>query len=544
MGKKRLFHVYLAAFIVLAAVLVVCAYHWGLNQAIDDYEELKSQLENLKLSEVDAAVVKRVSQQMEDIAYQQKEISDRQRLRAEEQSKLAMQMRDRAEQERKTAREAEELAVLAAREADEQRVNALIHQQTAEIQRDEATAAKSVTDTLSYRTLGRTLGTSALSQYESGNKEMASMLAYTSWMFLNQYKGNTYLTECFDALNTCAECTHRIEAGMTGSVRAIHKMRDGIYVASSDYGEIELLLPDSLKSGGMLMQNPLYDFRDVYADTDHVYALSLHGALCIVESDGTYLPVILPGNESFFKIVTRGENVLLLSGRNSIVWFDKKEKRIVGFVRLEQTLSDIVCCDSDRVLLLFENGECAQLLDRGKLTPFQPLTKEKVTAACYSSQSQRLYLGTAMGLILMFDKQLRYISTLYGHSGAINAMTQIGDILVSNSYDKNTLVWNIPKVDEKLSESNVKSKQTSKTTVPKEWVTPASLNFDSWPMSVCPIGNGEVLIGLDNGRIVRTNVATEQAAIALQKKIKRNFTPEEWEYYISGTTPYTEIIKP
>lgn len=543
MGKKRLFHICLAAFVVLAAVLVACAYHWGRNQTIDDYEDLKSQLEDLKLSEADATVVKRVSQQMEDIAYQQKEISDRQRLRAEEQSRLAMQMRDRAEQERKVAREAEEMAVLAAREAEEQRVNALIHQQTAEIQRDEATAAKSITDTLSCRTLGRTLGTSALSQYESGNKEIASMLAYTSWMFLDQYKGNTYQPECFDALNTCAECTRPIETSTTGSVRAIRKMKDDIYVAISDYGEIELLLPDSLKSGRMLMRDPSYDFRDVYADTDHVYALSLHGAFCVVDSDGTCLPATLPSNESFFKIVGQGDNILLLAGKKSIVWFDTIEKRIAGFVRLEQTLSNIVRCDDGRVLLLFENGECAQLLDRGKLAPIQPLTKEKVTAAFYSSLSQRLYLGTTTGQILTFDKQLHYISTLYGHSGAINDMTQIGDILVSNSYDKSTLVWNIPKVDEKLSESNVKSKQTSKNTTPKEWVTPASLNFDSWPMSICPIGNGEVLIGLDNGRIIRTNVATEQTAIALQKKIKRNFTSEEWEYYISGTTPYIEIIK-
>ena len=40
----------------------------------------------------DAAIVKRVSQQMEDIAYQQKTISDRQRDRAEEQSILATRM--------------------------------------------------------------------------------------------------------------------------------------------------------------------------------------------------------------------------------------------------------------------------------------------------------------------------------------------------------------------------------------------------------------------------------------------------------------------
>ncbi len=543
MGKRWFTYACLAIVVVLTTGLAMVTYHWGRSQTADDLDELKAQLEGLRASENDAAVVKRVSQQMENIAYQQKEISDKQRIRAEEQSELAMQMRYRAEQESRLARQAEDMAVLAAREADEQRVNALIHQQTAEIQRDEATAAKSVSDTLSYRTLGRTLSTSALSQYESGNKEMASMLAYTGWMFIDKYRGNTYLPECFKAMNISAEITHYMKPDMDGSIQAICKAKGNTYAAVSDYGEIGLVSPESADDGAMLLHNALYDFRDVQADSSHVYALSLHGPLCIVDYHGKDTTVMLPSDESFLKMMDAGNDILLLAGRKSMVWYDKAKQHIVGFVRLSQTLASIVRCD-DKVLLLFENGNCARLLDKGRMEPFEPLhTKERVTSAFYSPLTRRLYLGTVSGLILTYDGQMRYISTLYGHKGAINDMTQVGDIVVSNSYDKSTLIWNIPKVDEKLSDVNAEAKPTSRFAVPKEWVTPASIEFDSWPMAVCATSKGGVLIGLDDGRILHTNVITEHLAVQLRKNFQRNFTKEEWELYIGGTIPYMEVMK-
>lgn len=175
---------------VLAVVAVaVISFLVGKNASKEtDKEDLLETIHSLQVEERDAAIVKRVSQQMEDIAYQQKAISDKQRDRAEEQSKLAIQMRDKAEVESRAAREAEGQAKLyakeaekSAREADGQREIAISHQKMAEEQRDQANYAKSITDTLSYRTLGRTLGNLSVTQHETGNTEIANLLAYASW---------------------------------------------------------------------------------------------------------------------------------------------------------------------------------------------------------------------------------------------------------------------------------------------------------------------------------------------------------------------------
>ena len=176
----------LGAFSGIAAV----AYHIGKSQTDNQLSELHEELERLQAGEKDAAVVKRVSQQMEDIAYQQKAISDQQRDRAEEQSILAVQNAERAEMESRAAREAEGKANVAAQEAERERANAEHQQEIAVEQRDEATHAKNVADTLNIRTQARILGATSQIRREAGETEVADLLAYTSWYFLKHYRGN------------------------------------------------------------------------------------------------------------------------------------------------------------------------------------------------------------------------------------------------------------------------------------------------------------------------------------------------------------------
>ena len=196
------------------------AYFLGRGQASADKETM-AELEELRENESEATIVKRVSQQMEEIAYQQKEISDRQRERAEEQSQLATQMRLQAEKESKAARAAENRALASAKEASEQRLIAVENQKMAEEQRDEANYARSISDTLSYRALGRTLGYSSSVQYDNGNFDVAGLLAYASWHFLDKYNGNTYQSESFKALSTCSASIRIYKTGKSGGVNAI-----------------------------------------------------------------------------------------------------------------------------------------------------------------------------------------------------------------------------------------------------------------------------------------------------------------------------------
>ena len=120
----------LSALVVLAAV-AVAAYYMGRRQSRSELAVLQEEMDRLMAAEKDAAIVKRVSQQMEDIAYQQKAISDQQRDRAEEQSILATQSAERAEMERLAARDAEQKANTAAEVAQKERANAERQQEIA-----------------------------------------------------------------------------------------------------------------------------------------------------------------------------------------------------------------------------------------------------------------------------------------------------------------------------------------------------------------------------------------------------------------------------
>jgi len=145
--------------------------------------ELESELINLTAKEKRSAVMQSMNAQMEEIANQQWIISDEQRREAEEQTIVANEQRQQAEIERKNAQIAEYKAVEASKVAQNQR-------EIAEQQRLEAEHSRRIADTLSYVNLGRTLGTLSLNQLEIGNKELANLLGYASYLFTQRYHGD------------------------------------------------------------------------------------------------------------------------------------------------------------------------------------------------------------------------------------------------------------------------------------------------------------------------------------------------------------------
>ena len=318
----------LTAAVLAVIATAIIAYSIGKSHADSVSDDVLAELESLRASQDDAAIVKRVSQQMEDIAYQQKAVSDQERERAEQQSELALAMRDRAEQESRLAREAEIKANEAAAEAEEQRANAMAHQIEAEEQRDAANYAKSVTDTLNYRALGRTLGSSSITQYENGNKALAAQLAYASWYFLNKYEGNTYQPESFNALSLSSDTKATITTKKGGTVRALHPIYGIGCVTVTDYGEIEVLRKAGVRRV-VVLQDSKYDFRDVWADSANIYALSLHGPLCKTDFTGFIQDIPLPDGH-YLKMLDMDDGRILIAERTHILIMDIASGRISG----------------------------------------------------------------------------------------------------------------------------------------------------------------------------------------------------------------------
>ena len=81
--------------------------------------EMEAQIAGLQKDEKRSVVLRSISKQMEDIAFQQKEISDEQREEALQQKRMADDMRQSAEIERQNALEAQQKAGLRLEQADE-----------------------------------------------------------------------------------------------------------------------------------------------------------------------------------------------------------------------------------------------------------------------------------------------------------------------------------------------------------------------------------------------------------------------------------------
>ncbi|MBQ9640686.1 MAG: hypothetical protein IJV06_03910 [Bacteroidaceae bacterium] len=555
MNKQRLYFLSLVGLTCLALAATI-AYFVGKGQSESALTAMKAEVEALKAGEREAAVVKRVSQQMEEIAYQQKEISDRQRDKAEESSRLAIQMRDRAEQESRSAHEAEGKAVKALEEAKTQRAYAEEQQKIAVEERDRATLSKTIADTLTYRTQAKTLGLTSRNQRETGDTILADLLAYASWYFLDKYKGNTYYTETFRALSMATAASKSYFMERRGAVNALsivppeagQKGKDGC-VAASNYGELEICWSAGGKTP--LLHDNTYDFRDVWAGKQAVYALSKEGTLCVVNYNAQMQRAVTLPPDNFFKMIRTDSNTLLLAARQSLCWYTFSSGAVSAPVRLQKTLSAI-CKREHTLCLFFADGSYAEMDGTGKLTEKTPLVKRVVTAAHYAPDLQCLFLGLKEGPVQLVNKYNRQVEILEAHKAKPISITTVGPIMVSGAYDKAIYIW---KLDNLLFNTGLnfwQEMETAKTQkrttaqpqnrVPGEWLSPVEYIYRSWTLST--LGDprtGCVWIGTATGEVVRQNVSVDNMAQQVHNKLKRNFTDVEWSRFMGASIPYVQF---
>ena len=534
----------LIALAVVAGVAAL-AYRMGYNRSRTELASLKEEMEQMEAAGKDAAIVKRVSQQMEDIAYQQKAISDQQRDRAEEQSILATQNAYRAEMESRAAHEAELKAQSAAQVAERERANAERQQEIAVEQRDEATHAKNVADTLNRRTQARSLAV----RREADEPEVADLLAYASWYFLKNNRGNQYYSETFKSLTQATDGILRYKMKEGGAVNALAKVpgRPGQCVAVSNFGEVERLTVNASQGGkrissNALLFNSLFDFRDVLIKDNSIYALSLKGPLCVLDFEGNHVEVQLP-EDNYFKLVPIGDG-LLVAGRKSLSWYS--DGKITGSEELPGTLSAIV--EREGVTcLFFTDGGYAEMDVAGRIVEKAPLLKGVVTAAYYDKASKCLLLGVEDGTVYPVNQYDRVMETMAAHKAKCMDITMLGPVVVTGGYDKTAYIWNMDNLlfesglsfREELQKEKVEKRVSGSQEVPTEWLVPVDYTFDGWTLAVCGDEDGKsVWIGTSSGNVMLLNASADDMAQQLHNKLKRNLTQQEWTRYVGVSIPY------
>lgn len=484
--------------------------------------DLESQIAELQLQEKRSSVVRSISKQMEEIAYQQKDISDEQREEAILQKRKAEEMRHRSEVERQNALIAQEKAVISEQQAQEARLVAESERQMADHQRVQAEYSKRVTDTLSYVTLGRSLGSLSLVQSSLGNTELAALLAYASYLYVDRYNADVYYPSVFQSLMMASQSkrtgfTHR------GALMGVdYALDNNMLVTVSSYGEIvkHTKQGEQLRST-VLLSNKDYDFRDVYIDKDStIYAVSRSGHLAIVE--GNTVQVIPVGAlEHPMWVMKLDNSSVLLIGDCGLAVYDKGRRMIVATREFDFHLT--VASRYDNKPILFDDrGRQHIVKNINDLQTSEIPVSGCVTAYSSSRTSKKQAFGMSDGTIYLFEEKSQRLIKLEGHLSRISKLKLSNLRLVSSSYDGTVKFWNT---------ASSKIEPMTMLTA-NSWIM--DFDFDdsknySW-------------IGDSNGNLMEALFSVPMMVDLVRKKIKRNLTQDEWDYYIGKNVPYEEFV--
>ena len=513
-----------ALLFVPTAVATLCAatalYLYHNNQQLRaEINGLKEQVGRYEQMDGNSFVVERISKQMEDIAYQQMDISDKRREEALYQMNIADQMRSKAENEQQKAQAAALKEVEARGMAEQQRELAVAQQRQAEY-------AKNVADTLSYRALGRSLASLSSTQHLAGNRDVAALLAYAAWKFTSDYRGNINIPVIFQALsqNSQSFSSKDIHRGGVSRIVPLDKGADntlGQDVSVSRYGEIT----QWNYNGGrwakqLLFNNPLCSFRDVCTDNEGtIYALDYNGVLQTVSNQQVAPAITLPEKEGWQRIVPIDNQRLLLASAQTIYLFDTHLRQITQSIHLSQKITALGK-RSGNIWVFGNKGGAWSIEKDGSLKEMPWQVKGCVTAFVWSDKRNSGAAGTANGDIHLVDSKGRSLQKLIGHRSAITDLCFNNDFLFSASYDRQVNLW-----DPHAANSEAVTLR----------------NMGGWVYCLSNADNNYIYAGDETGTIARFMVSPDGMAHLIHSNLKRDFTREEWNYYIGNHIPQQQL---
>lgn len=475
--------------------------------------ELETELSELRQQEQRSEVDRRVSRQMEEIAYGQQALSEERSREAIRQSEIAQRMTLLSEAERKKAIAAQGIAEKSAQEA-------LTAYQMADRQRSEAEHAKLVADTLNYISLGRTLGSQSYAIYQAGDTELGNMLAYASYLYTGDYGGDLYAPAVFQALTQSAG-SRRNFSMHTGSIAHIVFQSDGRLLTVSTYGEIYAhdMIGGQLTTT-ILMNDRQYCFRDVIATGEGKgYAVSSTGHLVSVNSDSAEVLPVMNVDKPFSLQKMNDGRQLLVVGENSLALFDIAAGTFLAARRLPFRVVYAGMRDN-KPLLFDDQGRMHLVKSLDDMTDESTGVEGQVTAFAGSKHEHLAAYGMYDGTIWLTDANGRK-RKLVGHLSQVTKLMFNGKRLYSSSYDGKLLFW----------------------ATGEEQIKPIALfQSDSWLSDfIFSTDKDYIWTGEHNGTVTEYLISLPRIAERLRRNVKRNFTREEWNYYVGKGIPYREI---
>ena len=489
-------------------------------------EGLESQLADLQQQEKRSAVVRSVSKQMEEIAYQQKEISDEQRVEAQQQTLVANEERQKAQASEQQARASEQRALESERQAQDARLLAENERQVADHQRSQAELSRSIADTLRYRALGRSLGSLSMTQAQSGNKDIADLLAYAAYVYTNRYKGDLFNSAVLQPLMTASQ-SKQSWAVHNGAVTCIDFVQgsDDELVSVSNYGEIihHKKTGNQLKSTVLLKDNQ-YDFRYAYmTGKGAIRAISRSGHLILLENGHAKRVFQIAGVEHPNWMSQVNSDLFIVSGDKSIAFLNQNNYQQTGTHTFNANIT-AYGRKNNHPVLFDDKGYLHEVVSASDIQTKTVPVKGTVTAFAESKNAGIEAYGMSDGSIYVIDRQGN-VRKLVGHRSRISRLKLNGKRLFSSSYDGTLNLWMI-------------------TNDKNEKIDPMPLfSAGTWIIYFTNDESKKYLwTGDQKGILTEALIDIPTIVAKVKGQLKRDLTTEEWNYYIGQTVPRESFL--
>lgn len=518
---------------IVTALLLLIAFVYLRDSRL--LEEMKTEnvrmsqrIEESALKQKDAIIQKRISEQLEEIAQQQKVITESQKTIALEQRALAEQKQREALVQKRVADGAKTRAVNALNDAEKQRKIAVAQKNAAE-------AAERNANRLRMIALGQSLSARSINQMNTGSDTLATMLALAAWQFISENNGDLYQSELFQALKMSSAEENTLRAHK-GFIRDIDVMpgsseEDLSLISVSQSGEI-ILWKGSASSmkPRMLFDDAKRDFRniDFNADGSVFVASTFSGDLAIAKSpfNAADISISSLSDERISSIAFISNNVLVYPEGSNLIGLDVGSRG--------SSVQQVYSHTAEITGLLY-NGASGRIFFsdvNGAVLSFDPSNGGEATAhfrlpegevSCMAiGENGKIAAGTASGKIFVQDGENQAgLKELIGHLSQVNDLAFSGDMLTSISYDRTVRLWNL--------------KMASVESIVID-------EHDDWGYNIDIVPGAEKLISAGADKFIRiTTIDPVRLAELVKARVSRDFTTEEWGAYIGPTVEYKSL---
>ena len=376
-------------------------------------------------------------------------------------------------------------------------------------------------DTLSYIALARSLGAQAVNQQNTGNRELAALLSYASYLFTKRYNGDVYNPAIYEALALTSENNIQWSVGRGTITQSLKIPNTDDILALSNYGEITY---NEFKNGRQhtrtIYANSKYDFRDIIIRDDTYYILSYTGHLLKVKGNDIQ-EVLLEGAVHPYRIFSMVDGQLIVTAERSVLLIDIKTLKVLKTLPLNFE-SRIAERDPSHIYLFGVKGGMYSVdFQLSKVISEKLPFSQPVTTCNFNTDNNDKAFGTSDGTIYYFETSGK-MHRLVGHRSRISRVKFENDLLFSTSYDGTVKFWNI--TYDKIEPITVVNTN--------QWIGTFTISQDK----------EHVWTGDQNGNLNYTTISVELMADKVLANLKRNFTQEEWEYYIGNQIPFETFI--